>query len=132
MIINYYYVIFDDIYLLFFFFQAEDGIRDKLVTGVQTCALPIFLGLAACGDEETTPAPDPAEPKEEMAPGPTVDTDHPPAPPADAQDEPVPAPPATTPANPNMPPQCGKHLTVISTVGVPGASKFVTNGCWSV
>src|SRR2546425_7733494 len=28
---------------MFFFFQAEDGIRDKLVTGVQTCALPIFL-----------------------------------------------------------------------------------------
>src|SRR2546425_3508605 len=27
---------------MFFFFQAEDGIRDKLVTGVQTCALPIF------------------------------------------------------------------------------------------
>src|SRR5438105_3429824 len=27
--------------LLFFFFQAEDGIRDPLVTGVQTCALPI-------------------------------------------------------------------------------------------
>src|SRR3989441_939611 len=31
---------------MFFFFQAEDGIRDKLVTGVQTCALPI-LGLVA-------------------------------------------------------------------------------------
>src|SRR2546425_4773778 len=30
-------------YLCFFFFQAEDGIRDKLVTGVQTCALPISL-----------------------------------------------------------------------------------------
>src|SRR2546425_8077035 len=29
--------------LFFFFFQAEDGIRDKLVTGVQTCALPIYL-----------------------------------------------------------------------------------------
>src|SRR5205823_11835768 len=29
----------------FFFFQAEDGIRDKLVTGVQTCALPIFFLL---------------------------------------------------------------------------------------
>src|SRR5438132_12454522 len=31
----------------FFFFQAEDGIRDHCVTGVQTCALPIslFLGL---------------------------------------------------------------------------------------
>src|SRR5215469_13596196 len=27
---------------LFFFFQAEDGIRDLYVTGVQTCALPIF------------------------------------------------------------------------------------------
>src|SRR3712207_7508044 len=27
---------------LFFFFQAEDGIRDIGVTGVQTCALPIF------------------------------------------------------------------------------------------
>src|SRR5205823_9664510 len=27
----------------FFFFQAEDGIRDKLVTGVQTCALPIWI-----------------------------------------------------------------------------------------
>src|SRR5687767_15596253 len=29
--------------IFFFFFQAEDGIRDKLVTGVQTCALPIFV-----------------------------------------------------------------------------------------
>ena len=27
---------------VFFFFQAEDGIRDDLVTGVQTCALPIY------------------------------------------------------------------------------------------
>src|SRR5258708_15945817 len=27
---------------MFFFFQAEDGIRDDLVTGVQTCALPIW------------------------------------------------------------------------------------------
>ena len=26
----------------FFFFQAEDGIRDHCVTGVQTCALPIY------------------------------------------------------------------------------------------
>src|SRR5947208_11604327 len=30
------------IFCRFFFFQAEDGIRDDLVTGVQTCALPIF------------------------------------------------------------------------------------------
>src|SRR6185312_16883765 len=27
--------------VMFFFFQAEDGIRDLIVTGVQTCALPI-------------------------------------------------------------------------------------------
>src|SRR6267143_6071009 len=31
----------------FFFFQAEDGIRDGTVTGVQTCALPISAGSAA-------------------------------------------------------------------------------------
>mgnify|MGYP006982554502 CR=1 FL=1 len=30
-----------DGFSVFFFFQAEDGIRDRLVTGVQTCALPI-------------------------------------------------------------------------------------------
>src|SRR6267378_6848123 len=38
----------------FFFFQAEDGIRDLYVTGVQTCALPIF----ANGVEFTDKAPD--------------------------------------------------------------------------
>src|SRR5690349_22514206 len=33
-------------FIFFFFFQAEDGIRDLYVTGVQTCALPIWaLGL---------------------------------------------------------------------------------------
>ena len=30
-------------FFMFFFFQAEDGIRDDLVTGVQTCALPICI-----------------------------------------------------------------------------------------
>src|SRR5688500_19552265 len=30
------------LFLVFFFFQAEDGIRDYKVTGVQTCALPIW------------------------------------------------------------------------------------------
>src|SRR5256886_4471071 len=30
------------LYFFFFFFQAEDGIRDLTVTGVQTCALPIL------------------------------------------------------------------------------------------
>src|SRR6516165_1063888 len=32
-------------YVFFFFFQAEDGIRDLTVTGVQTCALPISQGV---------------------------------------------------------------------------------------
>src|ERR1039457_180074 len=32
-------------YIFFFFFQAEDGIRDYKVTGVQTCALPIWYDL---------------------------------------------------------------------------------------
>src|SRR5437764_4232603 len=30
------------LFFYFFFFQAEDGIRDTSVTGVQTCALPIY------------------------------------------------------------------------------------------
>src|SRR5207248_6217630 len=34
------YVLF--FFFFFFFFQAEDGIRDRTVTGVQTCALPIW------------------------------------------------------------------------------------------
>src|SRR6266487_6086004 len=33
------------LFSLFFFFQAEDGIRDGRVTGVQTCALPIWSSL---------------------------------------------------------------------------------------
>src|SRR3989441_5625257 len=39
----------------FFFFQAEDGIRDKLVTGVQTCALPICLHEAGVPIIGTSP-----------------------------------------------------------------------------
>src|SRR2546429_2996918 len=38
----------EDTLLRFFFFQAEDGIRDVAVTGVQTCALPIYA-MAANG-----------------------------------------------------------------------------------
>src|SRR5438034_5275253 len=34
------------LFFFFFFFQAEDGIRDHCVTGVQTCALPISGGRA--------------------------------------------------------------------------------------
>src|SRR5204862_7661018 len=38
----FFYFTFIKIYDFFFFFQAEDGIRDLYVTGVQTCALPIL------------------------------------------------------------------------------------------
>ena len=37
--------------VFFFFFQAEDGIRDHCVTGVQTCALPIWEGNPTRVDE---------------------------------------------------------------------------------
>src|SRR5699024_5577047 len=40
--------------IFFFFFQAEDGIRDRNVTGVQTCALPIYcLGRRSRGHPPT-------------------------------------------------------------------------------
>src|SRR5256885_13275119 len=40
-------VVTEAFYVRFFFFQAEDGIRDYKVTGVQTCALPISIALAS-------------------------------------------------------------------------------------
>src|SRR2546426_8420044 len=43
------------IYFFFFFFQAEDGIRDYKVTGVQTCALPILKEEEVRGMMEGTP-----------------------------------------------------------------------------
>src|SRR5439155_13483529 len=40
-------------FFFFFFFQAEDGIRDGHVTGVQTCALPISFGeIRTAGRDE--------------------------------------------------------------------------------
>src|SRR2546426_5919567 len=41
---------------LFFFFQAEDGIRDYKVTGVQTCALPISFWISPVGRGVTLPS----------------------------------------------------------------------------
>src|SRR5437867_6731314 len=41
--LNIYYAAKKSINDIFFFFQAEDGIRDRTVTGVQTCALPISI-----------------------------------------------------------------------------------------
>src|SRR2546430_1450331 len=46
-----YYVLVSLVF--FFFFQAEDGIRDLTVTGVQTCALPISLFPGIVGYEDT-------------------------------------------------------------------------------
>src|SRR5215211_6455578 len=43
--------------LFFFFFQAEDGIRDHCVTGVQTCALPILVGNVTYTDDFGDPRP---------------------------------------------------------------------------
>src|SRR5258708_4727554 len=44
--------------MVVFFFQAEDGIRDDLVTGVQTCALPIYVDEPADkGGGDTAPNP---------------------------------------------------------------------------
>src|SRR5436189_6261020 len=42
---------------MFFFFQAEDGIRDTSVTGVQTCALPIYVALCMSADDARVPFP---------------------------------------------------------------------------
>src|SRR5689334_5764638 len=44
--------------LHFFFFQAEDGIRDGTVTGVQTCALPIYRMKREFGVEANVGAPE--------------------------------------------------------------------------
>src|SRR2546430_8126035 len=41
--------------VFFFFFQAEDGIRDLTVTGVQTCALPIFHPFGEAKENRQTP-----------------------------------------------------------------------------
>src|SRR5207244_8531959 len=43
-----------------FFFQAEDGIRDDLVTGVQTCALPISVVTTTAQAPSTIPEAFPA------------------------------------------------------------------------
>src|SRR5205809_8013352 len=61
----------------FFFFQAEDGIRDVAVTGVQTCALPICLFRCDRNEPALCPLPDSTGGSHEQAkrtserPGPT-------------------------------------------------------------
>src|SRR5438067_4708462 len=43
----FYFLLLFFFFFFFFFFQAEDGIRDRNVTGVQTCALPICARRSA-------------------------------------------------------------------------------------
>src|SRR5690349_22245250 len=47
-------------FFFFFFFQAEDGIRDLYVTGVQTCALPISAGPTRSARVRIAAASEPA------------------------------------------------------------------------
>src|SRR5438094_4993972 len=58
MIYSYYVfcvlLFFNLFFFFFFFFQAEDGIRDRTVTGVQTCALPICSPIVAPFDGYAT------------------------------------------------------------------------------
>src|SRR2546430_7069716 len=49
------------IFFFFFFFQAEDGIRDLTVTGVQTCALPILETEVGSGSVEVRDIHGPAK-----------------------------------------------------------------------
>src|SRR3712207_8684692 len=62
------------IFISFFFFQAEDGIRDIGVTGVQTCALPISRCPAARATPRSRPTAGPAPPsagcRRHLGPGP--------------------------------------------------------------
>src|SRR3989440_9600265 len=54
------FYIYSLLFFFFFFFQAEDGIRDLIVTGVQTCALPICHHEERGAEERRAPrvAPD--------------------------------------------------------------------------
>src|SRR3712207_7982760 len=54
----------------FFFFQAEDGIRDIGVTGVQTCALPISSASVLIRGPSCSPGDGPARPAVPRGPAP--------------------------------------------------------------
>src|SRR5437868_13463450 len=65
-----------NLFYIFFFFQAEDGIRDRNVTGVQTCALPISVAQPVAvrpgqrgGNVAALPAARPGQPAPAARPG---------------------------------------------------------------
>src|SRR5256885_12639928 len=59
--------------VVFFFFQAEDGIRDYKVTGVQTCALPICAPIHNLSRDEVDGDGTPHRVHERPGPGPAAD-----------------------------------------------------------
>src|SRR2546429_3158662 len=61
-----YYNVVISLYFFFFFFQAEDGIRDVAVTGVQTCALPIYQSRAREGGHRRQAARRPVSPAQRI------------------------------------------------------------------
>src|SRR5216683_4743588 len=87
---------------VFFFFQAEDGIRDLIVTGVQTCALPI-LGLPA---ESSCARPAPPRQDGGADPARTCST----------------AAPTAAPVSPDPTPRTSSAGSVGSSSGSPAAS----------
>src|SRR5699024_11965776 len=56
LFVLFFVIVFIIFFCFFFFFQAEDGIRDRNVTGVQTCALPICCRRADAPSSESAPA----------------------------------------------------------------------------
>lgn len=114
--------------------RAWNTFRYLKCVRISLLCLVTLVGLAACADQTNDPAPFvPADPA--AAPSSTVEPTEPaPAPDASAStsagddddddagahDAPVVTPTST----------CTKMLTVILTVGVPGLSKWKTNGCW--
>src|SRR5205807_5523630 len=95
----------------FFFFQAEDGIRDYKVTGVQTCALPIFSPAPgqqrdgrrsrACAGRGAPPAGRPSRRRPRRC---RIRAPQPPRmPPRSSAPAPPPPPPARTPRAPGPP-----------------------------
>src|SRR3712207_8814005 len=61
--------VLQDFVWIFFFFQAEDGIRDIGVTGVQTCALPIWPAVPPGIATRTPPPTRLVRPARRRAPG---------------------------------------------------------------
>src|SRR5206468_8970810 len=74
-----------------FFFQAEDGIRDLIVTGVQTCALPIWSRPTDGRCRLAPISPRPSRPQPEVNAVLPADMNHglPPAPPPLRRAEPI-------------------------------------------